>query len=336
MGLLIAVQPDHYGPNDASSPIWIRLLWDAGHRVREVNVDRADILAQLEGCQGFMWRHGHFPGRRLIARRLLPVIENELGLIVYPDQNTCWHYDDKIAQAYLFAALGIPAPKSWIWYEKSLALEFARNAEYPLVMKLYSGAGSRNVMLLRSFREARIWIGRIFDHGVRALAGPRVSLLQRIKKKVSVWVLGEGIDSAWEVHRGYALFQEYLPDNQYDTRVTVIGDRAFAFRRFNRPGDFRASGSGLIDHGPAGVDAAFVKLAFDTARKLKAQSCAIDGLWREDEPVVGEVSYTYVSHLVHKCPGYWNSRMEWHEGSMRPEEAQIQDFLVRLEGRECL
>ena len=33
--------------------------------------------------------------------RLLPVIEKELGLVVYPDQNTCWHYDDKIAQYYL-------------------------------------------------------------------------------------------------------------------------------------------------------------------------------------------------------------------------------------------
>lgn len=31
-----------------------------------------------------------------------------------------------------------------------------------------------------------------------------------------------------------------------DTRVTVIGHCAFGYRRYNRPGDFRASGSGRL------------------------------------------------------------------------------------------
>ena len=56
-----------------------------------------------------------------IARRLLPVIERELGLTVYPDQNTCWHYDDKIAQAHLFKVAGIPAPETWVWFDGKAA-----------------------------------------------------------------------------------------------------------------------------------------------------------------------------------------------------------------------
>jgi len=75
-------------------------LEKAGHEVNWVNVYRADILEQLKGCDGFMWRWAHFGGMGQIARRLLPVVERELGLVVYPDQNTCWHYDDKIAQAH--------------------------------------------------------------------------------------------------------------------------------------------------------------------------------------------------------------------------------------------
>ena len=39
--------------------------------------------------------------------------------------------------------------------------------------------------------------------------------------------------------RGYVYFQDFIPDNQFDTRVTVIGNRAFAFIRKVRPGDFR-------------------------------------------------------------------------------------------------
>lgn len=59
---------------------------------------------------------------------------------------------------------------------------------------------------------------------------------------------GEGFTRFWIREKKYILFQEYLPDNEFDTRVTVIGNRAFAFRRFNRKKDFKASGSGEIDY----------------------------------------------------------------------------------------
>lgn len=331
--MIVAIQPDNYGPNDASSPIWTRLLKEAGHEVREVNVYRADILDQLKGCHGFMWRHAHFPRMRQIARRLLPVIERELGLVVYPDQSTCWHYDDKIAQAYLLPAAGIPTPKTWVWHDRDLALEWARTAKYPMVLKLWAGASSSNVRLVRSFTEAKFWIRRLFENGIADLEMPQFSVRQKLRKVACV-LLGRELPHPWELHKGYVYFQEFLPGNAFDTRITVIGNRAFGFRRFNRDNDFRASGSGRIDHDTTGISPEFVKLAFEVARKLKAQSCAIDGLWRGEKPVIGEVTYTYASWAVHACPGHWDSDMNWREGHMWPEEAQLQDFLARLDSRK--
>ncbi len=96
----IAIHPDDYtqpgrqAGDDASSPRWAAAIEAAGHEVVEVDVRRADIFEQLRGCDGFMWRWAHFAGMSRIARRLLPVIENELGLCVYPDQKTCWHYNN--------------------------------------------------------------------------------------------------------------------------------------------------------------------------------------------------------------------------------------------------
>jgi hypothetical protein len=137
------------------------------------------------------------------------------------------------------------------------------------------------------------------------------------------------------------LFQEFLPGNAFDTRVTVIGRRAFGFRRLNREGDFRASGSGRLDYDRDGVDLDAVRLAYATAAALEAQSVAIDGLMRGEDWVVGEVSYTYVSELIHDCPGHWEldgspetGDLLWVAGSMWPEEAQIEDFLARLSARE--
>ena len=44
--------------------------------------------------------------------------------------------------------------------------------------------------------------------------------------------------------KDYVYFQKFLPNNKYDIRIVVIGDRAFGFIRYNRENDFRASGSG--------------------------------------------------------------------------------------------
>jgi hypothetical protein len=340
---VIGIQPDSYGERDASSPIWTQILKEAGHEVREIDVARADVLDQLRDCHGFMWRHGHLPEMRQIARRLLPVLERELCLAVYPDQATCWHYDDKIAQSYLFQATGLPAPRTWVWFERSLASGWAATASYPLVLKLWGGAGSRNVRLVRDAREAERWIDRLFGPGVHDLEEGSLSTWQReglaARAAAGAVLRGEPPSEAiqrrrfWELHKDYVLFQEFLPGNDFDTRVTVIGHRAFAYRRFNRPGDFRASGSGNFDPDPKQIDPAMVELAFRVRDALGAQSVAIDGLRRGSEPVVCEVSYTYVSWMVHACPGRFErtgAGVAWKDGAMGPEEAQVADFLVRL------
>jgi glutathione synthase/RimK-type ligase-like ATP-grasp enzyme len=327
--MIVAIQPDNYGSRDTSFTIWKRVLEEAGHEVRLVNVHHADILEQLQGCQGFMWRHGHYPQMRLVAQRLLPVIERELKLVVYPDQNTCWHYDDKLAQAYLLPAAGVPTPKTWAWFDRDEALSWAQSAVYPLVLKMWAGAGSTNVCLVSSIAEAETWIEQLFGDGVVALQKREVPLKERLLMAARILAGGQAA-LPWVPHKGYALFQEFLAGNPYDTRVTVIGNRAFGFRRFNRDDDFRASGSGRIDYDPRAIVPEFLRLAFDVARRLKTQSCAIDGLWRGDEPVVGEVTYTYTSWAVHECPGHWDADLNWHKGQMWPEEAQALDFIERL------
>lgn len=352
MSFIVAIQPDDYTApgkppqSDASAPRWAVLLEEAGCKVRWANVYRADILQQLEGCDGFMWRWAHFGGMDRIARRLLPVIEGYLDLAVYPNQNTCWHYDDKVAQALLFQGLGIPAPRTWTWFDRKEAEDWARGAEYPLVLKLATGAGSTNVRLIPDYNTALIWIDRLFSSYVQSLDGKQfLPLRLGARLRLAVKTLLRGTPPAMagnghDLQAGYVLFQEFLRDNPYDTRVTVIGNRAFALRRFNRDNDFRASGSGKIDWNPDFIDLGFVRLAFRVAQTIHSQSCAIDGLWRDGQCVVGEISYTYVSQAVYDCPGHWEldgdpetGELRWVDGHMWPEEAQIEDFLNALRAK---
>lgn len=350
MPYTIAIHPDNYTNKDtpekydASSPIWAEAIKHAGHQVKWVDVESTDILEQLKGCDGFMWRWAHFGGMSRIARRLLRIVEEELGLAVYPSQSTCWHYDDKIAQFYLLKALDIAIPATWVFFDKAEALEWADNINYPVVLKLATGAGATNVKLINNKSRCKQWIKILFKYRLSSLnevTPGKIKLFKRIKTAAKALLRGDGVlpvDNGYELNTGYAYFQDFLPDNDFDTRITVIGDRAFGFRRINRTDDFRASGSGEINWDPSKIDKRFVHLAFDTADKLDSQSCAIDGLYDGDKPVVGEISYTYASWAVHKCPGHWkredSGNIVWKEGRMKPEQAQIDDFLKLVEEKK--
>ena len=141
-----------------------------------------------------------------------------------------------------------------------------------------------------------------------------------------------------ELQKGYLLMQEFLPGNAFDTRVTVIGNRAFAFRRYNRPDDFRASGSGRIDWDHSAIAEDGVRLAFRVARTLGTQSVAVDVLRRDGQALINEISYYYEGWAVHDCPGHWelgpdrdvNGPMRWVEGHVRPEDAILEDFVEEV------
>jgi hypothetical protein len=138
-----------------------------------------------------------------------------------------------------------------------------------------------------------------------------------------------------EFNKGYLLFQEFLPGNDFDIRITVIGNRAFAFRRHNRPNDFRASGSGRIDWDSTQIPEDAILLAFETARILQTQSLAVDVLRRDGKPVIAEISYYYEGWAIAACPGHWklhgdSQQLVWVDGPMRPEDAIWKDFVTRL------
>lgn len=334
------------GRRQSFSARWSELLSDAGHRPRVVDAADPNFFEQLEGCDGFMWWHTHLPHPRHFARRILAAVHHGMGIPVFPSWETVWHFDDKVGQYFLLRTAGIPTPRTWVFWFRRDALRFCLAAAYPLVIKLAGGIISENVRLLRSADEAVYWLDRLFTEGTVTLERPKLDGVGDVSRRVkdSLRLLAKGIPPApsrrSDVHRGYVLLQEFLPGNDFDTRVTVIGSRAFGFRRFNRPGDFRASGSGRIDWDPTKVDPEIVRLAFRAQRKLGSQSLAIDGMYRDGEPVVVEISYYYEAWALAACPGHWelsgeaeDGRLEWVEGSVRADDAILEDFLDVLDRR---
>lgn len=338
----IAIYPDQSG-KECFSEKWAEFLTKKNIEVKWVDLTAEDVLKQVEGCDGLMWRTIHPPKDKQLAKRILYIVEKYMDIPVFPDYNTYWHYDDKIAQYYLLKSLGIPIPETWVFWNKDKALKWAEHTEYPKVFKLATGAGSSNVIKVYSQEEASFLIETMFSKGIFPMTlneyKPKILPQNMYQLKSFFYRIKHGFfyslkslypplpPTWWQPEKDYILFQEFIPENQYDTRITVIGNRAFGFIRFNRDNDFRASGSGKIDANPHKIGAECVKISFSISEKLKFQCMAIDFLYKKNSPVVCEMSYAFVGQGIKSCTGFWNKELEWINGSMLPEEAQVDSFI---------
>ena len=299
------------------------------------------MIAQCKGLDALLWHwDGVDPVNFLAARQIVASLEAS-GLRVFPNVNTCWHYDDKVAQKYLLEAIGAPLIPTWVFFDLKEALRWIDMTTWPKVFKLRCGAGSRNVRLVRSRDEAAALCRQAFGRGFPAVAGYLADMQTRLRKTRNTREFWERLARApktlrnilalrRQMHRerGYIYFQEFLPDNAYDTRITVIGDRAFGFMRTNRPNDFRASGSGTIIYERERIDPRCVEIAFEVAARIGSQSLAFDFLFNpQREPMIGEISYCFMSSAVHACEGQWNRQGVWHPGHVWPEDAILEDIL---------
>jgi len=318
---------------------WIARLSDRDIPFRVVNGYDTGIVDQLRDCRVFLWHFHHGSIRDLrYARHVLAAAE-AMGLRVFPNFATAWHYNDKVAQKYLLESVSASLVPTWVFHDKDEAFRWALTATWPKVFKLRRGAGSTNVRLVKSRSEADSLISRMFDIGMKATTSPRKALNSQ-RRQLDTW--SKRVDGVRRLpnslrrrarfprERDYALFQEFVPDNPTDTRVTVIGDRAFCFRRAARKNDFRASGSGeLIYPRPGEADREAICVAFGISRRLGFQSMAYDIL--TDVPsgrrLVCEISYAYSAEAVHGSGGYYDSNLDWHEGSGWPQDAILEDLL---------
>jgi len=291
-------------------------------------------------CDYILALQGQYRSQLELARAIMPVIEREMGKKCFPNETTAWHYDDKIRQYYLLSPKGFCFIPCHIFFGRDSALAFAETASYPLVFKLRGGAGSSNVRLVRTKKEAGDYIRLMFGKGVNAstLSFGLLSdlqsmgfakLMRQYRDRLYLYLKhGYFKTEFWGIEKDYVLFQDFYPGNSFDTRITIIGNRAFGFRRFNRPKDFRASGSGLIDWDESQIDLRCVEEAFKVSGHFGFQSMAYDFIYDPDgKPAICEISYTFQDEAVHKCKGYWDRNMVWHEGHQWPQYCMLQDLL---------
>lgn len=307
----------------------------------ELDCSSPNFWEELKNVDFFIYKWGHDHQSHQKALSILPVIENQLKIKCFPNYNTCWHYDDKIKQYYLLKEKGFPVIDSFVFWEKKPALEWLNGwTEFPLVVKLTKGAGSINVKQIKSKPEAKRIIKKMFGKGVLqdsiSLSHVLKTLNYDLKKIFRYYAINfrnnyfqKEKKQFWHRHKNYVYFQRFLPDNLWDTRVTTAGVRAHAFRRFVRPGDFRASGSNRWDINPSHIDLEMIKIALKISKELGFQAMAYDFIYDEQKkPRIVEMSYLYGgAGYPDFMNGYWDENLNWHEGRFWPQYFELIDLL---------
>ena len=308
-----------------------------------IDPNSESLLADIKKCTHILFRHSQGDTDIIIYENIFNIAFKSYKIKCYPNLETYWLYENKIREYYLLKSHNFPIIDSHIFWNYVHAEAFIKKTQFPIVAKLSKGASSSNVVIVDSVSDGLKIINQVFNKGVKSyglnsktnLASlSKVGIIKFGKEQLRSTLINIGLlkDKAeypeWQIQKDSIIFQKYLPNNSYDTRVTIIGKRAFAFRRFVRKNDFRASGSGNFNMEPDKIDTRCVEIAFSISKKLNFETMAYDFIYDEGKnPFINEISYCFVDWVVQKCPGYWDEKLNWHSGYYWPQQCQIEDFL---------
>ena len=298
-------------------------------------------LFKKEKITHLMWHINHASSKDLMVFPYVMNVAENMGIKTFPNFNTRWHFDDKVAQKYLFESIGAPLVKSDVFYEEEEALTFLNTAKLPLIAKLKRGAGSTNVKLINTKTEGEEYIRKLFSEGIVSTATALGNLDQKLriakqikdpiklaKKTFGFFKKNKRERTLANAEKGYVYFQEFMPNNAFDTRIIVVGEIAFGIRRFNKENDFRASGSGKLDFDVSKIDLETVKTDFNVTERIGGQCLAFDFVYDANkQPKIVEVCFGFSMNAYDACPGYWKKDLSFIAGTFNPQYFMMQNFL---------
>lgn len=287
-----------------------------------------DIMEQLVKVDALIW---HWTQSNHIDKRIaLHVLRGAelMGKKVYPNTNTCWMFDDKISEKYILEAVGAPYVESKIFFDKKSALGWIRKQEFPVVYKLPQGAGSTNVRLINNIKEAEQICRIHFSFLGRPDIGMKLYYTEKnMFRKTFQEIFRSGKYRYGNNNRGYIFLQKFIPGNEYDIRVTIVGNRSVIYRRKVRDNDFRASGSGKIDYHVSEKDIKAIPIARRISELIHSQTMTYDFIYDGGKLKVVEMSYGFVAKPVHDAPGWYDAEMNFHSESTDVHKIIVGDLM---------
>jgi len=313
---------------ESYSEKWIAYCQKNNVDYKVVNCYDSDIVAQLHDCSGLMWHWTYSDSKAAHFARQLTYSLELTGKKVFPDSKTCWHYDDKVGQKYLFEAMDLPAIPTHLFYDRQDALAWCVKADFPIVLKLRSAGSPFASKVVNRKKEAKkliriaFGIGFPLSDGKPALKGePLKSSNGLFRSVLSLFVTPKMPTSS---QKGNVCFQDFISQNHLHSRVLVIGGRAILLNDEENVPDKRVSENPV----PSETEKLCIKQAFVASAKLRAQCLAFDFIIHRNKPLLAGISYS--CRIDKNNRGYWDKDMNWHSESFVIEDHMIKEFIQSI------
>ena len=287
-----------------------------------------DIIKKMDELSGLYWWYSHYGfSDKAEAQHILDIAESK-GLRVYPNHNTAWHFDDKIAEMYALQNVHAQIPQSWVFYRREDCDTWINEkAEFPIVAKLRNGSGSNNVKLLKTREQAHTYCKRMFSSGLKSapsLAYKTFSKVQSTKdwktfihrfKQIPNFLKARAMAMSLGTEKEYCYFQEFVPNDGFDLKIVVVNNKLGFLARSVRKGDFRASGGGDIFYDKRLVTKSIIDEAFRVADELKTQCMGFDYVVdsRTGNGLIVEMCHGFDHEAIYDAGGYFDREGNWYD-----------------------
>jgi glutathione synthase/RimK-type ligase-like ATP-grasp enzyme len=309
-----------------------------------VDCYESNIMEQLKKYDYLLWNINNYSYIDMEISRSILFSARQVGIKIFPDYNDMWHYDDKIAETYLLQSVDSLAPQSWIFYSLDSIKQWldAKN-ELPIVAKLRCGSGSHNVKLLKSKSQILAYAKQMLGNGL----SPHPSLIGKAKanydsSKKSWTLMKSRIKRIPEFYRtlkqakqfpnekGYVFLQEFIPNNGYDLKVVVIGDKLGFIGRHVRKNDFRASGGGDLFFDKSLITSDIIQSAFNVSDILGFQCMGYDYVVnsKTGKGLIVEMSYAFSHTALLQSNGYFDRNGDWYNEPLNAPEEIMKNLLL--------
>lgn len=345
----VAIYKDSQGVTHSTN--WAN-VW--ANYCQENNIDyvfldlfRCDPIEKLKDSQILLWHFDQYNHAEMLEARSILYSAKKMGLKVFPDYNDVWHFDDKIAEMYLLQSISAPIPRSFVYYDRKSIKRAVDEGEiaFPIVAKLRSGSGSHNVKMIKTKHSLLSYASKMFSKGIN----PAPSILykttsnvrsshnkqQFLSKMKRIPEFLRTLSNARRLPRekDYVYLQEYIPNDGFDMKVVVVGDKCTFIVRPVRSHDFRASGGGEVFFDKKYFNKQVVESAFKVADALGSQCMGFDFVVNKEtgEGMIVEMSYGFSHQAIMTSKGYYDRDLNWHD---EPLNAPV-EILINMIADEC-
>ena len=340
----VAILTNKHGDNHSGlwTSVWIDFCQSKELDFKVFPAHSLNIIDDIRGYDVLLWHFSGYNFQDMLMARSILYSAKAMGLKVFPDFEDAWHFDDKLAENYMLQAIKAPIPKFYHFYTMDKLVEWLdNNPQFPIIAKLKNGSGSHNVRLINNRREA-IKYGRrmlkkgfngspslIFKASSNIRSAKSISTFINRAKRIPEFIRTLRGAREFPNERGYVLFQEFVPNDGYDLKIVVIGDKLSYIVRSIRKGDFRASGGGDLFFDKNYVTKNIIDTAFATSDALNFKCMGYDYVVnnKTGEAKIVEISYGFSHTALLQAGGYFDRNGNWHDDPSNAPKELLKNLL---------